>query len=215
MSIDDVKNYVKNLQSCEQQMVEIAKALSFKPRVMVFDEPTATLSEREVDSLFAQIHRLKKEGIGIIYVSHRMQEFELIGDRITILRDGSKINTVGINDCTNEELVNMMVGRDVSQVYVRTENKHEGIALKTEKLCDYNGKVKNVSLTVKRGEIVGISGLLGAGRTETAELLYGIRPIKSGKIVCKCVESEISNHRNETGNWFRVAKIEKTGLGVR
>lgn len=178
----DVKNYVKNLSVAEQQMVEIAKALSFKPRVMVFDEPTATLSEREVDSLFAQIHRLKKEGIGIIYVSHRMQEFELIGDRITILRDGSKINTVGINDCTNEELVNMMVGRDVSQVYVRTENKHEGIALKTEKLCDYNGKVKNVSLTVKRGEIVGISGLVGAGRTETAELLYGIRPIKSGKV---------------------------------
>ena len=102
------KDYVKNLSIAEQQMVEIAKALSFNPRIMVFDEPTATLSEREVDSLFAQIHRLKAEGIGIIYVSHRMQEFPLIGDRITILRDGVKINTVGINDCSNEELVNMM-----------------------------------------------------------------------------------------------------------
>ena len=88
----NVKSYVKNLSVAEQQMVEIAKALSFKPRMtMVFDEPTATLSEREVDSLFAQIHRLKAEGIGIIYVSHRMQEFPLIGDRITILRDGVKI----------------------------------------------------------------------------------------------------------------------------
>lgn len=150
-----------------------------------FDEPTATLSEREVDSLFAQIHRLKAEGIGIIYVSHRMQEFPLIGDRITILRDGVKISTVGINDCTNEELVNMMVGRDVSQVYVRSENKHTGIALRTENLCDYRDKVKNVNLEVRRGEIVGIAGLVGAGRTETAELLYGIQPIKSGKVYIK------------------------------
>ena len=178
----DVKSYVKNLSVAEQQMVEIAKALSFKPRIMVFDEPTATLSEREVDSLFAQIHRLKAEGIGIIYVSHRMQEFPLIGDRITILRDGVKIKTVGINDCTNEELVNMMVGRDVSQVYVRTENKHSGVALKAENLCDYHGRVQNVNLTVEKGEIIGIAGLVGAGRTETAELLYGIQPIKSGQV---------------------------------
>ena len=176
----NVKSYVMNLSVAEQQMVEIAKALSFKPRIMVFDEPTATLSEREVDSLFAQIHRLKAEGIGIIYVSHRMQEFPLIGDRITILRDGVKISTVGINDCTNEELVNMMVGRDVSQVYVRSENKHTGIALRTENLCDYRDKVKNVNLEVRRGEIVGIAGLVGAGRTETAELLYGIQPTKLG-----------------------------------
>lgn len=178
----DVKSYVKNLSVAEQQMVEIAKALSFKPRIMVFDEPTATLSEREVDSLFAQIHRLKKEGIGIIYVSHRMQEFPLIGDRITILRDGVKIKTVGINDCTNEELVNMMVGRDISQVYVRTENEYEGVMLKAENLCDYHERVKDVSLTVNKGEIVGIAGLVGAGRTETAEILYGIRPMKSGQI---------------------------------
>ena len=176
------KDYVKNLSIAEQQMVEIAKALSFNPRIMVFDEPTATLSEREVDSLFAQIHRLKAEGIGIIYVSHRMQEFPLIGDRITILRDGVKINTVGINDCTNEELVNMMVGRSVEQVYARTENRHEGITLKAENLCDYHGRVRNVSFTVKKGEIVGLAGLVGAGRTETAQLLYGIEKIKSGKV---------------------------------
>jgi ABC-type sugar transport system ATPase subunit len=176
------KSYVKNLSVAEQQMVEIAKALSFKPRIIVFDEPTATLSDREVKSLFEQIHRLKREGIGIIYVSHRMQEFPLIGDRITILRDGVKINTVGINDCTNEELVNMMVGRDVSQVYVRTPNEHTEVALRTENLSDYKGRVKDVSITVRKGEIVGLAGLVGAGRTETAELIYGINRIKSGKI---------------------------------
>ncbi|WP_333678170.1 sugar ABC transporter ATP-binding protein [Muricomes intestini] len=181
----DVKCHVKDLSVAEQQMVEIAKALSFKPRIMVFDEPTATLSEREVDSLFDQIHRLKKEGIGIIYVSHRMQEFPLIGDRITILRDGVKIKTVGIDECSNEELVNMMVGRDVSRVYVRTPNEHSETALSTEGLCDYKGKVKDVSICVRRGEIVGIAGLVGAGRTETAELLYGIESIKSGKVFVK------------------------------
>lgn len=194
----DVKGFVKNLSVAEQQMVEIAKALSFKPRVMVFDEPTATLSEREVESLFAQIHRLKAEGIGIIYVSHRMQEFPLIGDRITILRDGVKIKTVGINECTNEELVNMMVGRDVSQVYVRTKNDYEGIVLQTENLCDHKGRVKNVNINVRKGEIVGIAGLVGAGRTETAELLYGISPVKSGKIILEGEEVHIKSPQNAT-----------------
>jgi len=180
-----VKTPVKRLSVAEQQMVEIAKALSFKPRVMVFDEPTATLSEREVDSLFEQIHKLKKEGIGIVYVSHRMQEFPLIGDRITILRDGKKISTVGIEECTNEELVKMMVGRDISQVYVRTPNKHTGEALRVEQLEDYAGKVKGVDLYVNKGEIVGISGLVGAGRTELAQLIYGITPIRAGKLFIK------------------------------
>ncbi len=175
-------SYVKDLSVAEQQMVEIAKALSFHPRVIVFDEPTATLSEREVDSLFKQILRLKSENIGIIYVSHRMEEFPLIGDRITILRDGKKIETVGINDRTNEELVNMMVGRDVSQVYVRTKNDYNEMALEAEHLSDYKGRVKDVSINVRKGEIVGFAGLVGAGRTETAELIYGITQRKEGTI---------------------------------
>lgn len=212
----DVKSYVKTLSVAEQQMVEIAKALSFNPRVMVFDEPTATLSEREVESLFAQIHRLKAEGIGIIYVSHRMQEFPLIGDRITILRDGVKIKTVGIDECTNEELVNMMVGRDVSQVYIRTKNDHKGIALRTENLCDGSGRVKNVNITVKNGEIVGIAGLVGAGRTETAELLYGIAPIKSGKVFIneKEVEPKSPKHATELGIGLVSEDRKKQGLAL-
>ncbi len=132
----DVKSMAKRLSVAEQQMVEIAKALSFKPKVIVFDEPTATLSEREISSLFDQIHKLKAAGIGIIYVSHRMQEFVRIGDRITILRDGKKIGTVGIREKTPEELVNMMVGRDISQVYQRSDSRRRGIALKTDRLSD-------------------------------------------------------------------------------
>ena len=178
----DIKKPVKALSTAEQQMVEIAKALSFKPKIIVFDEPTSSLSEREVESLFEQIHRLKNEGIGIIYVSHRMAEFPLIGDRITVLRDGKKIGTVGINDCTNEELVNMMVGRDLSQVYVRSENPYNEEALRVENLKDRTGKVKGISFHVGKGEIVGLAGLVGAGRTETAETIYGIRPMEEGEI---------------------------------
>lgn len=189
----NVRSPVKKLSVAQQQMIEIAKALSFEPRIMVFDEPTATLSEREVKSLFVQIHKLKKKGIGIIYVSHRMQEFPLIGDRITILRDGKKISTVGINDCTNEKLVNMMVGRDVSQVYIRTDNKFSGEALRVEKVEDYAGKVREVDLFVERGEIVGIAGLVGAGRTELAQLVYGIAPLKSGKLFINGKETVIKS----------------------
>lgn len=179
----NVKSPVKMLSVAEQQMVEIAKALSFHPKIIVFDEPTATLSQREVDSLFVQIHKLKAAGIGIIYVSHRMQEFPLIGDRITVMRDGKKIATVGINDHSNEELVNMMVGRDISQVYKRTPNSHTGVALETKDLCDKAGKVKNASIVVNKGEIVGLAGLVGAGRTELINLIFGIDPIKSGTVL--------------------------------
>ncbi len=179
----NVKSPVKMLSVAEQQMVEIAKALSFHPKIIVFDEPTATLSQREVDSLFVQIHKLKAAGIGIIYVSHRMQEFPLIGDRITVMRDGKKIATVGIKDHSNEELVNMMVGRDISQVYKRTPNPHTGVALETRNLCDKAGKVKNANIVVNKGEIVGLAGLVGAGRTELINLVFGIDPIKSGTVL--------------------------------
>ncbi len=191
----DAGQVVKKLSVAEQQMVEIAKALSFKPKILVFDEPTATLSEREISSLFEQIHRLKAQGIGIIYVSHRMQEFSRIGDRITILRDGKYIATVNIGDKTPEELVNMMVGRDISQVYTRSAVNDRGIALQTENLCDRDGRVKNVSIEIHRGEIVGLAGLVGAGRTELAKLIFGIDPIAGGTLR---VEGEFVSGRNSS-----------------
>lgn len=178
----DVSKPVHDLSVAEQQMIEIAKALSFNPRIIIFDEPTSALSEREVESLFVQINKLKKEGKAIIYVSHRMQEFPLIGDRITILRDGHKIATVGINECSNDELVKMMVGRDVEQVYMRSENKYAKEALRLDDVSDRDGKVQHINMYLKQGEIVGLAGLVGAGRTEIAEVIYGIRKKESGSI---------------------------------
>lgn len=178
----NVKAYVKTLSVAEQQMVEIAKALSFNPKIMVFDEPTATLSEREVESLFERIHKLKEAGIGIIYVSHRMQEFKFIGDRITVLRDGKKIDTVGVHDISDMDLVNMMVGRDISQVYHRSANPYKGEVLRTKNLSDKAGRVKDVSIVLNKGEIVGLAGLVGAGRTELAKLIFGVDVVDKGSI---------------------------------
>ena len=173
---------VIKLGVAEQQMIEIAKALSFNPKVMIFDEPTATLSEREVDSLFEEIHRLKSSGIGIVYISHRMSEFERIGDRITVMRDGKYIDTVQVGQISNQELVKLMVGRDISQVYKKTPNSFEECALSVKQVSDRAGKVKSCSLYINKGEIVGLAGLVGAGRTELARVIFGIDGVKEGKI---------------------------------
>lgn len=178
----DTHKKVKDFGVADQQMIEIAKALSNDPKVIVFDEPTATLSEREIHTLFEQITYLKKLGLGIIYISHRMSEFEQIGDRITVLRDGHYIRSLHVGDLTKEELVNLMVGRDISQAYVRNINSFPETALSVENISDKNGRVRQCSLNVKRGEIVGLCGLVGSGRTELARMIFGIDKPQSGKV---------------------------------
>ncbi len=176
---------VKSLDVAAHQMIEIAKALSFQPKILILDEPTAPLSNREVESLFAKIRELKQQGVGIIYVSHRMQELRAIGDRITIMRDGKLIRTANTEDITDQEIVKCMVGREISQVYQRTPVEPGDVALETKDLCDIKGRVKNCSIQIRKGEIVGLAGLVGAGRTELARLVFGIDNIKSGTVVLK------------------------------
>lgn len=177
---------VRQLGIASQQMIEVAKAMASDPEVLIFDEPTSALSEREVDFLFQQIQALKKQGIAIIYISHRMSEYDRIGDRVTVLRDGKMITSQLLADLSQEELIRHMVGRSFTSQRkhnkVEAQENRKELLLRTESLSDRSGKVKDCSLEVHRGEIVGIAGLLGSGRTELMNLIYGIDKPAKGKV---------------------------------
>lgn len=171
---------VAKLTIAQQQMVEVVKAISFSAKIIVMDEPTSSLADTEVESLFESIRRLKEQKIGIIYISHRMSELKQIADRVTVMRDGQYVGSRKISDTTNEELISMMVGRTMSNYYNRTYNNSEETVLKVENLS--SSKVHNISFDLKKGEILGFAGLIGAGRSETMQALFGIDKITGGKV---------------------------------
>jgi ribose transport system ATP-binding protein len=175
------KELVKNLGVAKQQMVEIAKALSFKSDVIIMDEPTAALTDKEIDELFASIRRLKKDGVSIVYISHRMEELLAIGDRVTVLRDGQYVGTVNVPEITIDDLIQMMVGRSLEEKFPKEFAEVKGEAIRVEHLN--SGKfLKDVSFVAKRGEVVGFAGLMGAGRTEVMRAVFGADIRDSGDI---------------------------------
>lgn len=175
---------VQSLTVAKQQMVEIAKALSFdNTRILIMDEPTAALTESEIEDLFSFIHMLKAKGVGIVYISHRMEELKIISDRVTVMRDGQYVGTCDTKDVEIQDIINMMVGRVIyeepkSQSAVSPDAP---VVLEVRNLCSPD--VKNVSFQLRKGEILGLSGLMGAGRTETARLICGADPKTSGEII--------------------------------
>ena len=177
------KEKMKNLTVGKQQMCEIAKAISHKAEVIIFDEPSAALTEKEIADLFEIIRDLRKKNLGIVYISHRMDEIKTITDRVTVMRDGGYVGTLITKDSTKEDIINMMVGR----VIYEDPKEHSMVApdapvvLKVENL-NAGKMVQNVSFELRKGEILGFSGLMGAGRTETARALFGADPKQSGKI---------------------------------
>lgn len=173
---------VRSLGVAQQQLIEVAKALSTDAKILILDEPTAALSEQEIEKLFETIKTLKANGVSMVYISHRMQEIKVIGDRVTILRDGHSIGTRDLATAKLDELIAMMVGREISQTRVRTVNRStDEIVLETRNLCR-GRRVKDVSIKVKKGEIVAVSGLVGAGRTELMHAIFGVDKIDSGEI---------------------------------
>lgn len=172
---------VAELSTAQQQMVEIIKAVSFNARILVMDEPTSSLSDKEVDFLFETIANLKQMGVGIIYISHRMSELFAISDRVTVLRDGQYIGTVVTKETTQNQLVAMMVGRELTNYYTRTYNPKGKTVLKVEGLTCPD-TISDVSFELHEGEILGFAGLVGAGRSETMRALFGIDPVSSGAI---------------------------------
>jgi ABC-type sugar transport system ATPase subunit len=172
---------VKDLSIAQQQVVEIAKAVTSNAKIVLMDEPTSSISQNDADRLMDIIRGLRADGVSIIYISHRLHEIGGIADRITVLRDGELVGTVNNSDITERGLITMMVGRDLKNVYPKREVPIGDVVLRVENLSS-GELLKGISFDVHKGEIFGIGGLVGSRRTETLEALFGMRPITDGKI---------------------------------
>lgn len=166
----------------QQQLVEIARALSVEARVLILDEPTASLTGSETEHLFAVIRRLKSQGVGMIFISHRLDELKQIADRVTVLRDGRLVGTVRMAEVDRGDLIRMMVGRELTTLFPEPRESPGDVLLEARGLSSRAEGVHDVNLIIRAGEIVGLAGLVGAGRTELARVLFGLSPADGGKI---------------------------------
>jgi len=173
---------VSTLSMPEQQLVEIAKALDAKASALILDEPTASLGERDAENLFRIIRELRSKGTGIIYISHRLEELFQIADRVTVLRDGNTVGTRTMEGVTIDDLIRMMVGRELETLFPKHQTTQGEIALELRNVGCKPFKLKNISLTVRRGEILGLAGLVGSGRTQLAEAVFGLWPVTEGQV---------------------------------
>jgi len=188
----DPKTLVKNLSIAERQIVEIARVLSINPKVLILDEPTSALTLEETKRLFNILKKLKNEGTSIIFISHRLEEVFEIADRVTVLRDGKYIGTRDVSKTNMDELIQMMVGRTLKDMYPKEIIKKGEVLLRVEGLSR-EGEFYDVSFELHKGEVLGIAGLIGAGRTELAQTIFGIRKKDKGKIYLDGKEVEINN----------------------
>lgn len=171
------------LSISEKQMLEIAKAISFDAKCIVMDEPTSSLTESEVKKLFEIIRDLKSKGIGIVFISHKLSEIKEIGDRISILKDGNYVGTWNVSDLSEEDMVRLMVGRELEKSYQEGHGSFGEVVFEVKNLSRKDGKVRDFHMQVRKGEIVGLSGLVGAGRSEAMEAIFGAVPKTSGEIL--------------------------------
>jgi rhamnose transport system ATP-binding protein len=181
----DPDRLVETLSMPEQQIVEIAKAIGTNAKAVIMDEPTAALTDREVDRLFEVVRRLRGQGVGIIYISHRLDEVFALADRITVLRDGETVATRVAGEVTRPELIALMIGRELATVFPKRAVEQRDVAIDVRGLTNRAAGVHDVSFAVRRGEIFGIAGLVGSGRTQLAETLFGITPADEGAIAVK------------------------------
>ncbi|GAA5127782.1 sugar ABC transporter ATP-binding protein [Luteolibacter yonseiensis] len=173
---------VRSLSMPEQQLVEIACALGSGAEIVIMDEPTASLTQKEQHLLFKVVRDLRASGVGVIYISHRLEEIFALADRVTVLRDGESVGTNQVDTLNESQMIKLMVGREVSSIYPPAESEPAGVVLSLKNLGCAAGGVGGVTLDVRAGEIVGMAGLVGAGRTELARILFGITPADSGEI---------------------------------
>ena len=206
---------IGNLTVGKQQMVEIAKAISSKAKVIIFDEPTAALTDSEIEELFKVIRDLKKQGTGMVYISHRMDEINVISDRVIVMRDGEYVGTLITKECCKDDIIKLMVGRAIFGEPKTASNvtKDAPVVLKCENLN--RGKaVKDVSFELRKGEILGFSGLMGAGRTEVARLIFGADKKDSGKIFINGKEVAIHTPQDAVANGIGYLSEDRKRYGL-
>lgn len=203
------------LSVAQRQMVEIAKAISYDAKIIVFDEPTSSLTDKEVSLLFDIINLIKKHGVGVIYISHKMDEIFQISDDVTVLRDGKYVGTNSVENLTIDKVVNMMVGRDLEERFPPKKNIPGDVHLSVKNLSTkYAPMVHNVSFDLRKGEILGIAGLVGAGRTELVEALFGVRTKASGEILLDGKPVENRTPHDAIRNRFALLTEERRATGI-
>lgn len=203
----------RDLTIAQQQVVEIARALATRARILVMDEPSATLTLQEVERLFGIIHELKKQGLGIIYISHRLEEIFAIADRVMVLRDGQHVKTCAIGDVNREALIEMMVGRRLDQEFPRRQAAPGENRLVVRNLCRGH-KVRDVSFSIRRGEVLALTGLVGSGRTETARLIFGADRRDAGTIELDGKELRIASPRDAIRAGIALLTEDRKGQGL-
>lgn len=210
----DPKTPMSRLSVSQRQMVEIAKAVSYNSKIIVFDEPTSSLTDQESELLFEIIEQLKKKGCGIIYISHKMEEILRISDYVTIMRDGTKITTEHASELTMDKIIKLMVGRELKTRFPPKNNTPGKITLEVNNLSSEFNNLHDVSFAVREGEILGIAGLVGSGRTEVLENIFGLSSRKSGKIFLSGREIYNRNPREAIRNGLALVTEERRSDGI-
>ncbi len=209
----DPRTIIRRLSVAQMQLVEIVKAISLNAKIIIMDEPTSAITETEVNVLFEQIRRLKAQGVAIIYISHKMDEIFQISDRITVLRDGTLAGTGESKDLNGDQLISMMVGREIKEVYPKTEVPIGETIMEVEHL--YRGqKVKDVSFKLHKGEVLGIAGLVGSGRSELVETIFGIAKATQGKILINGKETVIHHPKDAISNKLAMITEDRKQTGL-
>ena len=210
----DPKRIMSTMPVSQRQMVEIAKAVSYHSKVIVFDEPTSSLTEEEVEHLFQIIHMLRERGMGIIYISHKMAEIKRISDEITVMRDGCHVATRPAAELEMNDIIRLMVGRELGNQFPPKTNQPGEVFLEVEHLTGQYNNLRDVSFTARRGEIVGLAGLDGSGRTETLETIFGVATRKSGEIRLGGSSCRNRTPRQSIKNRFALLTEERRATGI-
>ncbi|HJC08995.1 MAG TPA: ATP-binding cassette domain-containing protein [Candidatus Gemmiger stercorigallinarum] len=210
----DPRRIMSTLPVSQRQMVEIAKAVSYNSKIIVFDEPTSSLTEEEVEHLFRIINMLRDRGVGIIYISHKMAEILRISDDVTVMRDGTWVATRPARELDTPTIIKLMVGRELSNQFPPKTNKPGDVYLEVEHLTAKYSMLKDVSFTARRGEIVGLAGLDGSGRTETLENIFGVATRKSGTVKLDGKVCRNRNSRESIKNGFAMLTEERRATGI-